>query len=205
MRRTSATTACASTLAARGRRLLRQRVRGRRDQSRALLRRQVLAMIFIIPTPNYIVCRITRLIRLPIVRQRSIALRAKFWHKRDGWRRARAADYRPRHYNQWGWNGIRRDHHRRGPQRADLRFLPRGEGPEGRRARGADDGRRRGGDRRIPARLPQFGGELHRQPAQPQGHPRHGAGAARAEGRAAQDATISCPATATICCPAATG
>ena len=51
----------------------------------------------------------------------------------------------------------------------------------------AEHRRRRGGDRRIPARLPQLRGELHGQPAPAQGHPRHGARAARAEGRAAQD------------------
>jgi hypothetical protein len=36
-----------------------------------------------------------------------------------------------------------------------------------------DDRRRRGGDRGIPSRLPQFGGELHRQPAAAQGDRRH--------------------------------
>ena len=51
----------------------------------------------------------------------------------------------------------------------------------------ADIGRRRGGDRRVPARLPQFRRRLHRQPAQPHGHPRPRARAPRAQGRAAQD------------------
>ena len=87
----------------------------------------------------------------------------------------------------WAGSFARRDHHRRGPQRPDLRLLSREEGPEGRRARGRGHCRRRGGDRRIPARLPQFGGELHGQPAPAQGHPRHAARAARPEGRAAQD------------------
>ena len=47
------------------------------------------------------------------------------------------------------------------------------------RGRAAQGGRRRRRDRGIPSRLPQFGGGLHRQPAQSQGDRRSQAGRAR--------------------------
>ena len=74
-----------------------------------------------------------------------------------------------------------------GPQRPDLCLLSGEEGPEGRGSGSRRQCRRRGGDRRVPARLPQFRRELHRQPAPAQGHPRHAARAARPEGRPPQD------------------
>ena len=47
--------------------------------------------------------------------------------------------------------------------------------------------RRRGGDRGIPSRLPQFDRELHRQPAPPQGDRRHAAARARLADHRADD------------------
>ena len=48
-------------------------------------------------------------------------------------------------------------------------YLARGRA-EGDGARAPRRGRRRGGDRGIPSRLPQLGGQLHGLPAEPQGH-----------------------------------
>ena len=42
--------------------------------------------------------------------------------------------------------------------------------------------RRRGGDRGVPSRLPQLGGRLHGEPAQPEGDRRSGAGRGTASG-----------------------
>ena len=52
-----------------------------------------------------------------------------------------------------------------GPQRPDLRVLPREGGPQGQGARAPRRGRRRRGHRGVPSRLPQFGRRLHGEPA----------------------------------------
>ena len=52
-------------------------------------------------------------------------------------------------------------------------------GPAGRRVRAARGRGRRRGDRGIPSRLPQLRGELHGEPAQPEGDPRPAARRAR--------------------------
>ena len=82
---------------------------------------------------------------------------------------------------------LRRPDHRCGPQRPGLRLLSRPRGPQGAHARTARRGRRRGGDRGVPSRLPQLDRELHGEPAAAEGDPRHAARRARAAHRRAAD------------------
>ena len=83
---------------------------------------------------------------MPIVRQRRRCSCQKLAHAR--WLAARRGALTiGRRLDRWGWNGIRRDHHRRGPQRPDLRLLSGEEGPQGRGPRGV-------GQRSAAPRLP---------------------------------------------------
>ena len=75
--------------------------------------------------------------------------------------------------------------HWRRPQRPDLRLLSRcgrAQGPGGGAPYG---GRRRRGHGGVRPRVPQLDRQLHRQPAEPEGHPRPEARRARAAGRRA--------------------
>ncbi len=76
--------------------------------------------------------------------------------------------------------GVRRGHRGGGPQRPGLRLLPRRRRPQGGRVRAPRSGGRGGRDGGIPSRLPQLGGGLHGEPAQPQGDRRPAARASAA-------------------------
>ena len=68
-------------------------------------------------------------------------------------------------------NPLRRDHHRRGPQRTDRRRVSGARWQEGRHPRTPRSRRRRGGDRGNLPRLPLHRILLRRQPAAPGDHP----------------------------------
>ena len=127
-------------------------------------------------------------------RRRVLLLRAVLRdHRRDHLRRLRLLDHRRRDgrrrfliRDDRARPPLRRRHRRRRPQRARLRGVPRGGGASRLRARAPRHPRRRGGHRGVPSRLSQLDGELHRQPAQPEDHPRPAARRARPRHRPAR-------------------
>ena len=67
---------------------------------------------------------------------------------------------------------LRRRHHRRGPQRPDVRGLSRHGRAQGQGAGAPAGGGRRGGDRGVSSGLSQLGRRLHGEPAQSEDHRR---------------------------------